>query len=104
MLRIELELKRLHLLSVIRLKSAIEYFADEKPSAVPLMNPQDDHLPFLRSGVPVTHLIPQPFPAVWHTMDDDGSAINPEVLDDYSRILRVFLTQYMQLESAIRQT
>lgn len=29
---------------------------------------EDDHLPFLHNGVPVLHLIPVPFPLVWHTM------------------------------------
>lgn len=29
---------------------------------------EDDHLPFLHAGVPVVHLIPIPFPRVWHTL------------------------------------
>ena len=28
----------------------------------------DDHEPFLHRGVPVVHLIPLPFPRVWHTI------------------------------------
>lgn len=28
----------------------------------------DDHIPFLRKGVNVLHLIPYPFPSVWHTL------------------------------------
>lgn len=28
----------------------------------------DDHVPFLRRGVNVLHLIPYPFPSVWHTL------------------------------------
>lgn len=28
----------------------------------------DDHLPFLRKGVNVLHVIPYPFPSVWHTL------------------------------------
>jgi len=27
---------------------------------------EDDHLPFVAAGVPVLHLIPTPFPEVWH--------------------------------------
>lgn len=30
---------------------------------------QDDHLPFLHRGADILHLIPYPFPEVWHTMD-----------------------------------
>lgn len=29
---------------------------------------EDDHLPFLANGVPILHLIPRPFPHVWHTL------------------------------------
>lgn len=29
---------------------------------------EDDHLPFLANGVPVLHVIPIPFPRVWHTL------------------------------------
>jgi glutaminyl-peptide cyclotransferase len=28
----------------------------------------DDHVPFLNRGVEVLHLIPSPFPRVWHTL------------------------------------
>ena len=31
-------------------------------------NVGDDHIPFLRRGVSVLHLIPEPFPPVWHTI------------------------------------
>lgn len=29
---------------------------------------EDDHIPFVRKGVPVVHLIAAPFPSVWHTI------------------------------------
>lgn len=29
----------------------------------------DDHRPFLQRGVPVFHVIPLPFPHVWHTLE-----------------------------------
>jgi glutaminyl-peptide cyclotransferase len=28
----------------------------------------DDHIPFLNRGVNILHIIPNPFPAVWHTL------------------------------------
>jgi glutaminyl-peptide cyclotransferase len=28
----------------------------------------DDHVPFLRKGVSVLHIIAEPFPRVWHTL------------------------------------
>lgn len=30
---------------------------------------EDDHIPFLRRGVSVLHLIPERFPVVWHTLE-----------------------------------
>lgn len=29
---------------------------------------EDDHLPFMRAGVPIVHMIAVPFPSVWHTI------------------------------------
>jgi glutaminyl-peptide cyclotransferase len=29
---------------------------------------EDDHVPFLRMGVDVLHIIANPFPRVWHTL------------------------------------
>lgn len=29
---------------------------------------EDDHLPFIAEGVPVLHVIPTPFPNVWHRL------------------------------------
>ena len=58
---------------------------------------EDDHLPFLRQGVPVVHLIPWPFPHVWHTRQDDASALDQPTMDAWSRILRVFTAEYLGL-------
>ena len=32
---------------------------------------EDDHVPFQARGVDILHMIPNPFPSVWHTMEDD---------------------------------
>ncbi|KAG0311433.1 hypothetical protein BGZ99_010173, partial [Dissophora globulifera] len=52
---------------------------EEEEAAAPLesfltSNPpwsgiEDDHVPFLLRGVPILHIIPTPFPAVWHTLN-----------------------------------
>lgn len=52
---------------------------------------EDDHLPFLRRGVPVVHLISSPFPRVWHTPNDDMPALDMTLIDNFSRVLRVFM-------------
>eukprot|EP00802_Teleaulax_amphioxeia_P012865 Tamp_12910.p1 GENE.Tamp_12910~~Tamp_12910.p1 ORF type:complete len:519 (-),score=56.95 Tamp_12910:212-1768(-) len=38
----------------------------------------DDHLPWLQRGVPILHLIASPFPSVWHTVNDNLSALDYE--------------------------
>ncbi|KAK2491946.1 hypothetical protein MC885_011915 [Smutsia gigantea] len=52
----------------------------------------------LRSiGVPVLHLIPTPFPSVWHTPDDSEANLHPPTIHNLSRILAVFLAEYLGL-------
>ncbi|KAM5292312.1 glutaminyl-peptide cyclotransferase [Ctenodactylus gundi] len=58
---------------------------------------QDDHIPFLRKGVPVLHLIPSPFPEVWHTMDDTEENLDESTIDNLSKILQVFVVEYLHL-------
>ncbi|GJJ70463.1 glutaminyl-peptide cyclotransferase [Entomortierella parvispora] len=57
----------------------------------------DDHRPFLHKGVPILHIIPTPFPHVWHTLQDDAKAIKPEVVEGWTNIFRVFTAEYLQL-------
>jgi glutaminyl-peptide cyclotransferase len=57
----------------------------------------DDHTPFMEKGVRVLHLIPYPFPDVWHTMKDDEKSIDWSTVQDISFFLRVFVMQYMHL-------
>ena len=63
---------------------------------------QDDHIPFLQRGVPIVHLIPVPFPSVWHTAADDASALDPAVVADWARILSVFVGEYLLLADDVR--
>ncbi|KAG0053999.1 hypothetical protein BGZ83_012169 [Gryganskiella cystojenkinii] len=57
----------------------------------------DDHRPFLEKGVPVLHIIPSPFPHVWHKLEDDANALSPEVTEGWANIFRVFAAEYLQL-------
>ncbi|XP_055916564.1 glutaminyl-peptide cyclotransferase isoform X2 [Eupeodes corollae] len=56
---------------------------------------EDDHVPFLRLGVPIVHLIPIPFPNEWHTKDDDMSIIDYTTTENLNRILRIFVMEYL---------
>ncbi|XP_030330998.1 glutaminyl-peptide cyclotransferase-like protein [Strigops habroptila] len=58
---------------------------------------EDDHVPFLQRGVPVLHLIPLPFPPAWHTPEDTERNLHPPTMEDLTRILLVFVTEFLQL-------
>ncbi|KAL7750579.1 hypothetical protein RI367_003920 [Sorochytrium milnesiophthora] len=58
---------------------------------------EDDHVPFLDRGVPVLHLIPYPFPTVWHRLQDNADAVAPEVVINLSRVMTVFTKEYLNL-------
>ncbi len=48
-------------------------------------------------GVPILHIIPTPFPNVWHEEGDDKSALHYDTIDDMNKILRVFVAEYLQM-------
>eukprot|EP01080_Neovahlkampfia_damariscottae_P012409 gene12409-6076_t len=52
----------------------------------------DDHSPFMRNSVPIIHLIPSPFPKVWHTVDDNIDAVDWELTTDIQLILNIFIS------------
>lgn len=57
----------------------------------------DDHEPFMRRGVPILHVIPAPFPEVWHTMDDDGDHLDMPTVQDWSKIVTAFAMEWLDL-------
>jgi glutaminyl-peptide cyclotransferase len=59
---------------------------------------EDDHIPFMRRGVEILHLIPSPFPRVWHTSNDDGPHLDIDTVEDWSRIVTGFTAEWMDLE------
>ncbi|CAD6908181.1 unnamed protein product [Tilletia controversa] len=58
---------------------------------------EDDHLPFAARGVPIFHLIPSPFPAVWHKLSDDASALDYPTMYAWSMLMRLFTIEYLGL-------
>jgi glutaminyl-peptide cyclotransferase len=59
---------------------------------------QDDHIPFMARGVEVLHMIPTPFPRVWHQMTDDGEHLDLPTVEDWSRMITAFVGEWMDLE------
>ncbi|KAI1436250.1 peptidase family M28 [Xylaria sp. CBS 124048] len=58
---------------------------------------QDDHLPFMRRGVPILHLIATPFPTVWHRMEDDGAHLDMPTVRDWARIVTAFTLEWLDM-------
>jgi glutaminyl-peptide cyclotransferase len=59
---------------------------------------QDDHIPFMARGVEVLHMIPTPFPPVWHRMEDDGEHLDLPTVEDWAKMITAFVGEWMDLE------
>ncbi|ORX97687.1 glutaminyl-peptide cyclotransferase precursor [Clohesyomyces aquaticus] len=59
---------------------------------------QDDHVPFMARGVEILHMIPTPFPRVWHELDDDGEHLDMDTVEDWTRLVTAFVAEWMELE------
>lgn len=62
---------------------------------------QDDHVPFLARGVEVLHVIPTPFPRVWHTMDDDGEHLDTQTVKDWAYLVTAFTVGWLELDGYV---
>lgn len=62
---------------------------------------EDDHLPFMARGVEILHIIPTPFPRVWHNMDDDGEHLDINTVKDWSLLVTAFAAEWMDLEGSL---
>ncbi|CAD5231629.1 unnamed protein product [Bursaphelenchus xylophilus] len=58
---------------------------------------EDDHIPFLEKGTPIMHVIPLPFPRVWHTPADNEGALDWNTIYNLVTITRVFVAEYLNL-------
>jgi len=59
---------------------------------------EDDHIPFMKMGVSILHIIASPFPRVWHTLKDDATALDMETMRRWNMIMRVFMCEYLGLQ------
>lgn len=51
------------------------------------------------TGVQVLHLISTPFPAVWHTFDDNEENLDRSSINNLNKILQVFVLEYLKKKS-----
>jgi glutaminyl-peptide cyclotransferase len=59
---------------------------------------EDDHVPFMKRGVEILHMIPSPFPHVWHEITDDGEHLDTDTVEDWTRLVTAFTAEWMDLE------
>jgi len=59
---------------------------------------QDDHIPFLDKKVPVLHIIPVPFPEVWHKRADNGAALDWPTIQVQNALWRALVADYLHLD------
>ncbi|XP_015918949.1 glutaminyl-peptide cyclotransferase [Parasteatoda tepidariorum] len=93
LIEIEKRLNSLGLLDAEPPRSETHYF----DSRTILAYVEDDHVPFMRLGVPILHLIPNPFPSVWHRESDNRDSLHHATIDNLNKILRVFIAEYLHL-------
>ncbi|CAH7683449.1 glutaminyl-peptide cyclotransferase [Phakopsora pachyrhizi] len=65
---------------------------------------EDDHLPFLKEDVPILHLISSPFPRVWHSLEDDRTALDLQTILEWNLILQTSLIEYFGLHRFLKNS
>jgi hypothetical protein len=74
-----------------------EPFLPDSNSTVFSSGVSDDHLPFMARGVPILHVIPSPFPQVWHSLDDDGEHLDLPTTRDWAMIVTAFALEWLDM-------
>ncbi|XP_078261206.1 glutaminyl-peptide cyclotransferase [Rhinoraja longicauda] len=92
--RLQLIERRLHRLGVLSdHPTEVKYFWTKMRAG----HIDDDHIPFLQRGVPILHIIPTPFPQVWHSMEDNEINLDPTTIENLNKILQLFVLEYLRL-------
>ncbi len=92
---IEMCLSTHRLLSLLRRKKSSYFIPRDKDNVLLTYGPfmiDDDHRPFRDMGVPIVHVIPLPFPKVWHTLQDNS--VELPILEDFAKIMAGFVLAY----------
>nr|XP_020464424.1 glutaminyl-peptide cyclotransferase [Monopterus albus] len=90
--------KRLHSMNqLVDHPNSVQYFWPNHPVG----QVQDDHIPFLKRGVRILHLIPSPFPSVWHTFDDNEQNLDRSTIQNLNKILQIFVLEYLSARPAV---
>ncbi|KAF1953614.1 hypothetical protein CC80DRAFT_494510 [Byssothecium circinans] len=90
---VETRMRALNLLE----SSPAQNFLPDVNASIPAGAVSDDHLPFIARGVETLHVIPHPFPGVWHTLRDDGEHLDMRVVRDWCRIVAGFALEWLDM-------
>ncbi|EFQ25366.1 peptidase family M28 [Colletotrichum graminicola M1.001] len=91
---------RMRALGILETKPQHPFLTDRQKKSVGFSGGYvlDDHVPFMERGVEILHIIPTPFPDVWHKIEDDGEHLDLPTVRDWARILAVFAAEWMELD------
>ncbi|WYZ35188.1 hypothetical protein EsH8_I_001464 [Colletotrichum jinshuiense] len=91
--------KRMRDLGVLETKPANPFLYDvnKSPQMFGRSGIGDDHVPFMSKGVNILHMIPSPFPDVWHRMEDDGEHLDMPTVRDWTRIVTAFSMEWLDM-------
>ena len=100
--------QRLRQLGLFKSGKDTTWFPDrEKSSEAAVQFPshvmQDDHIPFMARGVEVLHLIPLPYPAVWHRIQDDAEHLDIPTVEDWATLTTAFAAEWLELDGFFDQ-
>lgn len=84
---------RLHKGEALWFSEASKRPGDFTPSGI-----EDDHIPFKARGVDILHIIPSPFPSVWHTIEDNAENLDGDTVEDWSTLITAFAAEWLELE------
>lgn len=92
--------KRMRDLGVLEANPASPFLpeSDKEASRFTRSYVDDDHRPFMERGVDILHIIPSPFPKVWHRMEDDGEHLDLPTTRDWAKITTAFVVEWMGIQ------
>lgn len=89
--------QRMRALGLLEAQPAKPFLPDAERAPARFGGVGDDHQPFMARGVDVLHLIPSPFPSVWHTMNDDGAHLDMATTRDWAKITTAFALEWLDM-------
>lgn len=92
--------KRMRDLGILEAKPARPFLPDSDKAASHFSHGfiDDDHKPFMQRGVDILHVIPSPFPDVWHRIEDDGEHLDLATVHDWAKITTAFVVEWMEIK------